>query len=155
MKTLVLGLGNPLLSDDGVGWQVAEQVRLRVTDPDVEVDCLAGGGLSLMERLVGYDRALLIDAMASDQETPGQVSCFDLEQLPDPLRVAGHLSSTHDTSLKTALQLGRQLGLSLPDQVRVIAIASRSVDVFSEVLTPPVAAAVPRAVQYALDTGWL
>ena len=41
MKTLILGLGNPLLGDDGVGWRVAEQVRLHVANPDVEVDCLA------------------------------------------------------------------------------------------------------------------
>ncbi len=153
MKTLVLGLGNPLLSDDGVGWQVAEQVRLLVTNPEVEVDCLAGGGLSLMERLIGYDRVLLVDAMASGQGLPGQVSCFDLEQLPD--RSAGHLCSPHDTSLQTALRLGHQLGLALPAQVRVIAVEASSVDVFSEALTPPVAEAVPIAVQYALDSGWL
>ncbi len=153
MKTLVLGLGNPLLSDDGVGWQVAEQLRLRVTNPEVEVDCLAGGGLSLMERLIGYDRVLLVDAMASGRGVPGQVSCVDLEQLPD--LTAGHISSPHDTSLKNALQLGRDLGLALPDEVRVIAVEASSVDVFSETLTPPVAAAVPVAVQCALDTGWL
>jgi len=152
MKTLILGLGNPLLGDDGVGWRVAEQIRSQVTDPEVEVDCLAGGGLSLMERLIGYDRAILIDAMFAGQAPPGQLSCFDLEQLSDP--TAGHLSSAHETSLKTALQLGLKLGLSLPAEVRVVAIEAQHVYDFSEELSAPVAAAVPTAVQCIVDSGW-
>jgi hydrogenase maturation protease len=153
MKTLILGLGNPLLSDDGVGWIVAEAVRPLVTQPGVEVDCLAGGGLSLMERLVGYDRALLIDALTTAHGVPGSVSCFDLEALPDP--VAGHLSSPHDTSLKAALRLGAQLGLALPQKVLVVAIEAQQVYDFSEELSPPVLAAVPKAVQCIVETGWL
>jgi hydrogenase maturation protease len=149
MKTLIVGLGNPLLSDDGVGWRVAEALRAQMADPEVEVDCLAGGGLSLMERLVGCDRAILIDAITTGRAPQGTVSCFDLEALPDP--VSGHLSSTHDTSLKAALRLGAQLGLALPGQVRVVAIESERVYDFSEELTPPVLAAVPQAVQAVLD----
>ena len=42
-RTLVVGLGNPILGDDGVGWRVAEEVRARLTDPDVTVTCLALG----------------------------------------------------------------------------------------------------------------
>jgi hydrogenase maturation protease len=152
MKTLVLGLGNPLLSDDGVGWRVAEQIRPLVANPAVEVDCLAGGGLNLMERVIGYDRVILIDAISTGQRPPGAVSCFDLAQLPDP--TAGHLSSAHDTSLKTALQLGAKLGLALPDKVMVVAIEAQHVYDFSEELTAPVAAAVPGAVQCIMEMGW-
>ncbi len=152
MKTLVIGLGNPILGDDGVGWRVAEQVRTHVADPGVEVDCLAGGGLSLMERLVGYDQAILVDAISTGQAAPGQVSCFGLDQLLDP--TAGHLSSAHDTSLQTALQLGARLGMPLPGRVMVVAIESQHVYEFSEELTPPVAAAVPEAVRRIVDIGW-
>ncbi len=153
MKTLILGLGNPLLGDDGVGWRVAEEIRPRVTNPEAEVDCLAGGGLSLMERLVGYDRAILIDAMTTGRAPQGTVSCFDLEQLPDP--TASHLSSVHEASLKTALRLGVQLEMPLPQKVIVVAIESEQVYDFSEELTPAVAAAVPKAVQLIVETGWL
>jgi len=59
--TLVVGLGNPILGDDGIGWRVADAVR--AIKPDIEVDCLALGGLSLMERLVGYGRVIIIDSI--------------------------------------------------------------------------------------------
>ena len=153
MKTLILGLGNPLLGDDGVGWKVADQVRQRVASPDTEVDCLAGGGLSLMERLVGYDRAIIVDALTTHHGPVGTVTCFDLEQVPDP--VAGHLSSAHETSLKTALRLGASLGMTLPTRVKVVAIEAQQVYDFSEELSPAVAAAVPEAVRQIVDLGWL
>ena len=54
MNTLVIGLGNPILGDDGVGWVVAEGIaRLTEDRPEIEVDTVALGGLSLMERLTG------------------------------------------------------------------------------------------------------
>jgi hydrogenase maturation protease len=151
MKTLILGLGNPLRGDDGVGWRVAEQVRLeveRVDTPPIEVDCLDQGGLSLMERLIGYDRVVLIDAMTTGQQMPGTVSCFPLEELPDP--AAGHLTSAHDTTLQTALKLGRSMDARLPKTVTVVAVEAQRVYDFMEELSPAVAAAVPHAVQAVL-----
>ncbi|MCC7353463.1 MAG: hydrogenase maturation protease [Anaerolineae bacterium] len=146
---LILGLGNPLLGDDGVGWKVAGAVRARVQEPDVEVDCLAGGGLSLMERLIGYDRAILVDAITSGQGPQGSVYSFPVEALPD--LAAGHLNSPHDTSLQTALRLGRTMGIPLPEQVTIVAVEAESVYDFKEELTSPVAAAVSRATQTVLD----
>ena len=157
MKTLVLGLGNPLLGDDGVGWRVAEEVAKIVNDAPAsslgggptEVDFHAGGGLSLMERLVGYDRVIIIDAMNLGQSPPGSVTCFGLEDLGDPF--AGHLASTHETNLKTALELGRSLDVPLPSDLYIIAIESPHVYDITETLTPLVTEAVPLAVQKVLE----
>lgn len=151
-SVLVLGLGNPLLGDDGVGWRVAEAVREEIARPDcsipdsqlIEIDCHAGGGLSLMERLAGYGHAILVDAIDVRRGPPGSVYCFPLHELPDP--GLGHLGSSHDTSLQTALELGASLGLTLPERIMVVAVESPNVYDFSEQLSPPVAAAVPRAV---------
>lgn len=155
-KTLVIGLGNPLLGDDGVGWHVAEGVREAFSPPiscdsapSIEVDCHVGGGLSLMERLVGYDRAIVIDALSTGQRPVGSVICFPLEALPHPN--VGHLTSAHETNLWTALQVGRTMGAHLPAQVMVVAVESPYVYEFSEELTPPVAAAVPQAVRKVLE----
>ena len=61
---MVIGLGNPILGDDGVGWRVAEEIaRNTINQPDVEVDCASLGGLSLMERLTGYERVILVDSI--------------------------------------------------------------------------------------------
>ncbi len=149
--TLVIGLGNPLLGDDGVGWRVAEACAARLSGmPQIQVDCHAGGGLSLMERMVGFDRAIVVDAINLGQGPTGTVSCFPLEELPKV--GAGHLASAHETNLALALQTGKMMGAHLPNDVIIVAIESPHVYEFSESLTPPVADAVPLAVQRVLDT---
>lgn len=141
-KTLVVGLGNPILGDDGVGWRVAEQVQ--AARPWLEVDCLSLGGLSLMERLIGYQRAIIVDAIQTEHGRAGTVFILPLSALPD--RSAGHTTAAHDTSLHTALRLGRQMGAALPDDITIVAVEAERVYDFSEALSPAVAAAVPLAV---------
>lgn len=167
MKTIVVGLGNPILGDDGIGWKVAEEVRKQLllldaalvtrpgrrkrAGPDyTDVEFLSLGGISLMEYLIGYDRAVLIDAMDSDQET-GSIVVARLSELPDYSTL--HTTSVHDTSLQNALRLGRGMGASLPEEeeVVVVGIATSHVYDFSEELTPPVAKAIPTAMKIVMD----
>ncbi len=163
LKTLVLGLGNPILGDDGVGWRVVEACQkafstsasasdadssssaLIFPDQAVEFDCLGSGGLSLMERLIGYDRAILVDAMQTGSTDPGSVCCCELSDLADPH--LGHSASPHDATLKTAIALGRSLGASLPSPIWVVTIEAREVFEFTPELSPLVAQAVKPAVQ--------
>lgn len=148
-KTLVIGLGNPILGDDGVGWKIAEALSSVIPNPSVvEVDTAALGGLSLMERLLGYDRVVLVDSMETGGSPVGSVRIFPLASLPDPM--AGHSSSAHDTSLITALKTAESIGAHTPKQVDVVAVEAHDVYDFSEELSPPVAAAVPEAVQVVL-----
>jgi hydrogenase maturation protease len=166
MKTLVVGLGNPILGDDGVGWNVAEEVKRQLTSPsprlrhpspigrgvggegEVAVEFLSLGGISLMEHLIGYDRAILIDALTSDQEI-GSVIVSRLSEMPD--YSAFHIASPHDTSLQNALKLGRSMGAKLPEDVIVVGIATDHMYDFTENLSPPVAEAVPRALEIVMD----
>ena len=142
---LVIGLGNPILSDDGVGWVVAEQLRAKIKNPKVDFLLLTLGGLRLMERLVGYRHVIIIDAVVTGQHPPGYILQFPLADFPDPS--AGHTTSVHDTSLLNAIRVGREMGLDLPEEIDVIAVESVNIKDFSERLTPHVADAVPRAVQ--------
>jgi hydrogenase maturation protease len=149
-KTLVIGLGNPILGDDGVGWAVAETLQKNGhCSPSIVIETASLGGLSLMERMLGYDRVVLVDSMETGQNPVGSVQTFPLASLSDPM--AGHSASTHDTSLSTALKTAQSLGASIPETVDVVAIEAQNVYDFSEELSPPVAAAVPEAVQKVLD----
>ncbi len=169
MKTLIIGLGNPILGDDGVGWVVAEEVRQKLNRPspdpasppephppgeastgDVEVDFLSLGGLSLMERLTDAERVILVDSIFTGQKPIGTVSQFTLEDLPD--LTAGHSTSAHDTSLRNALKVGRSMQINLPEDrnVIIVAIEAKSVYDFSQELSPAVAGAVPQAVRTVL-----
>ena len=150
MRTIIIGLGNPILSDDGVGWKIAEALTPTVhRPPSTVVETASLGGLSLMERLEGYERAILVDSMQTGLHPIGTVSLFPLSELPNAPE--SHSASAHDTSLMTALETGRRMGLALPDEVMVVAIEARTVHDFSEELSPEVADAVPRAVQAVMS----
>ena len=153
-KILVVGLGNPILGDDGVGWRVAEAVGDSIPasngrTQDIEIECFALGGLSLMEHLVGYEKAIIIDSIQTRDGEPGQVYCLSLDDLPD--FSTGHTTAAHDTSLQTAMRLGRTMGVDLPEEVALVGIEAKHVYDFSEELSPSVAAAVPEAVRAVLE----
>lgn len=143
-STLVVGLGNPILGDDGIGWEVARQLSEGILPPEVEVDSVALGGISLMERLVGYQRAIIVDAMNSGQFVVGSVQVFSLDALPKPL--TGHLASAHDASLQEALQLGKDAGAILPEEIIIVAIETPYVYDFSDELSIEAREAVQMAV---------
>jgi len=152
MKTLVIGLGNPILGDDGVGWRVVEEIARKTNNrSEVDVDCVSLGGLSLMERLTGCERVILVDSIFTGKKPIGTISQFALRDLPDP--TAGHSASAHDTSLHNALNLGRSMDIPLPndEDVLIVAIEAENVYDFSETLSPPVEAAIPLAVGAVLQ----
>jgi hydrogenase maturation protease len=152
MKTLVIGLGNPILGDDGVGWRVAEEIARRTPNqPDIEVDYVSLGGLSLMERLTGYERVILVDSMFTGKNPVGTVSQFVLSDIPD--LTTGHSASAHDTSLHNALKVGRNMDIPLPrdEDVLFVAIEAENVYDFSDTLSPPVEAAVNQAAGAVLQ----
>ena len=152
MKTIIVGLGNPILGDDGVGWKIAEEVREQLNSlptplqkgegSEVDVEFLSLGGISLMEHLIGYERAILVDAVSSDQEN-GSIIVSNLDEMPD--YSAFHITSAHDTSLQNALKLGRSMGAKLPKDVIIVGIATDQIYDFSDTLSLPVARAVSKA----------
>jgi hydrogenase maturation protease len=152
MKQLVIGLGNPILGDDGVGFRVAAQVERRLPGrlrPFVDITEAAVGGLRLAEMMTGYDRVVLIDALVAGDE-PGTLhewSSADLAERTPPQ----HVICAHDTTLSTALDLHRTLGLHEPLEVRILAVDIDPVNTFSESLSSPVEAAVPRLADRVLD----
>jgi hydrogenase maturation protease len=148
-RGLVLGLGNPILTDDGVGIHVARAVADHTPSTGaVTVAEASVGGLRLLDVLAGYDWAVIVDAVLTGGR-PGDVTQLQ----PGDLRASLHSGSTHDLSLPGALALGRQIGMALPADERIVLVAVEAEDVltFGESCTPAVAAAVPRAARVVQD----
>lgn len=146
MKTLILGLGNPILGDDSAGLKVAELVRRRmVPDPSIEVSEDYSGGLRLMERMIGYDQVIIVDAICTGAFPPGSMLYLKPDDIPTQ-----HTTSTHDINLPTALQLAATLNLKMPERIRIIAIEAENVLDFSEQCSPAVTRALPRAADAIL-----
>ncbi len=146
LKILVLGLGNPILTDDAVGIIVAEEVRRRLDREDVVVDQASVGGLGLLELVLGYDRVIIVDAIQTEAGQPGQIHRLTPDQFRGNLRAA----STHDVTLATALELGRRLHKDVPKEIVILAVEAADTETFGEELTPAVAAAVPEVVELTL-----
>jgi len=156
LDTIIVGLGNPILGDDGIGWRIAEEVNYKLKNlPDninwlpfqngIDVVCISSGGLSLMEQLIGYRNAVIIDAIDNHQHPVGFVSCFPLEEIEEPF--TGHTSAIHDTSLKTAIALGKTLGAKLPDNIMIVAVQASIEYIFSERLSEAVEEAIDSAIE--------
>ena len=140
--TVIIGMGNPLLSDDGVGIAVARAVAERLGQSmNLTVTELHTGGIRLMEVMSGFRRAVVVDAMLSGA-LPGTLQRFD----QNDFITTKNTFSSHDTDFATAYCLGRMAGLSLPDQVSFWGIEARECDFFSERFTDEVAASIPMAV---------
>jgi len=149
MKTLVIGLGNPLLRDDSVGLRVVQQLRpLLNSYSDIEILEDYWGGLRLMERMVGFDRAIIIDAICTGAE-PGTIHLLSPDDIPTQ-----HSASAHDVNLPTALQLGRISGAHLPDNEAILLVGVEAADIRTfddERLTPEVEAGISLAVEAVLS----
>jgi hydrogenase maturation protease len=142
-RTIVIGLGNPILRDDSVGLRVVRALRSYLEGhPDVEVAEDSHGGLRLMERLIGFRRAIVVDAIVSGAR-PGTLHVLTVEG-PATQRSA----SAHDVDLPTALAVGRKAGAQLPESENILLLAIEAEDVlnFGEQLSPAVEATIPQAV---------
>jgi hydrogenase maturation protease len=141
-KILVLGLGNPILSDDGAGPAVARELESRLDPQDATVIQASLGGLNLLDLLVGYDRVIIIDAIKTEGGRAGQIYRLD----PAAFTTTRYTASPHDVNLVTALELGKKLGLAMPSKIDIFAIEVADTERFSEECTPNVAAAIPICV---------
>ena len=142
MKTLILGLGNPILSDDSVGFRVIQGLRAEFSRPGLTLMESSASGLGLLDLITGYDKVIIIDAIKTESGQAGKIYRLSAENLSD----TRHLTSPHDINLATALELGKKLGIALPQQIIIFAIEVVDVTTFSEKCTPEVEKAIPLAV---------
>lgn len=143
MRTLVLGVGNPILSDDGVGVHIARMLKERKIK-GVTVEELAASGLELLDEVRGYDKVIIIDAIQTKGGRPGDLHILDEKDFER----AVHGSSPHGINIATALALGRKLvPHEMPRQVVFFAIEAEDLVNVSEKLTRKVAAAIPGIIK--------
>lgn len=143
MKTLILGLGNPFLSDDGVGIRVAGELKCQIIQPEVTVMEGSIAGLTLLDLLADYDRAIIIDAIQTVGGKAGQIYRFT----PGEFQATRHDTSPHGIDFATALELGKRLGIAMPREVIIFGIEVSDVSTFGEGFTSEVGQAIPVCVE--------
>jgi hydrogenase maturation protease len=142
-KTLLLGLGNPILKDDSVGLRVVKDLGRRVSRNEVHVMESSFANIDLLEIIGPYNRLIIVDSIKTRGGRPGELYHMGLEDLRSTL----HLSYPHDINLATALELGRQLRMDIPKEIQIYAIEVEDNQTFSETCSPLVEEAIPKIVE--------
>ena len=141
-KTVILGLGNTILTDDGVGIFVVREVGKRLREPNVVVKEASLGGLELLELIKGFDHLVLIDAMQTGKYEVGTLIKLRAEDMK-----GGSAMSRHQVSFSDALELGRRLNMDLPEKIDIYGIEVMDIFTLGESCTPEVGARIPAIVE--------
>ena len=132
MKTVILALGNPILSDDAVGWEVADRLANQLDN--VEIIKSSAATMDIIPHLADCDRLLVIDAVKFGTAPPGSLHRLNLEDLADTV----YLSSPHDINFATAFKLAEKWGYHIPPDIRIYAIEVIELNKFAQGCTPEV-----------------
>jgi hydrogenase maturation protease len=135
--TIVLGLGNDLVADDAVGVLAARALKAELAGRADVVET-SMHGLALLDFFLGYDRAILLDAIQTRQRPPGSVVEIPASEL-DPVIAP----SPHFAGLPEMLALARQLQLEFPKEFRIFAVEVADPHTLGGPMTPAVRDAIP------------
>ena len=146
MRTLVLGIGSPIMCDDAIGLRVLQELAtMKLEGVDLEEACASG--LDLIEVMIDYDRVIIVDAIIDSGHPPGTVMELGVEAFADSV----HGSNPHEANIATTIELGRRLEPErFPSEFRFVAVEANDVGTLSEQMTPEVEAALPEAVKTIL-----
>ena len=141
MNTLILGMGNPILTDDGVGIRIAQ--RLKEENAKLKVIETSEAGITLLDLIAGYDKLIIIDSIKTEKGKPGDLYKLELEDL----KPSKDFSSSHGIGIATAFELGQRLGYRLPKFVSIYAVEIKDNTTFGEKCTEEVEQRIPFIVK--------
>lgn len=132
-RFLILGIGNEILTDDGIGPKIVNVLSKKFEGMGADFLTCSLGGLDVLELIKDYEAVVLIDAIRTKGGIPGDVYLFE----PSDFKETLHLSNLHDIDFLTALKLGEQLNMNVPSWVRIVAVEIIEDLVFSNEFTEP------------------
>jgi len=148
VRTLVLGIGNPILGDDGVGFHIARELAKEIKDKNIDVKDTSADGLNLLELIMGYDKLIVIDAIMTEDEKVGEIYRLKPEGAGKPARST---VSPHHLNLATTIEIGKGLfAEQMPEEIIVFGIGTQQVATVTEEMTAKVKEAIPQVISLVL-----
>jgi hydrogenase maturation protease len=141
-RLLLLGLGNDILTDDAVGLHVVHELQRDLAGhPAIDFRETTEMGLALLDFITGYRAVAIVDSIQTGKEAPGF-----LHELNDAVFNQMTGRTPHFVGVSETIALGQQLGLAMPEQVRIFAIEVEDPFTLGTALTPALQAALPAIV---------
>jgi hydrogenase maturation protease len=151
MKIVVVGLGNPILTDDAAGIRISEILREKIKHniPEsvtVEIFQDEVGGWDIIDLAEGRDVLILVDAMMDRALKPGELKWY-----PDGAFSSIRLSGIHSMDVFTALEFAKKHRVKVPEKVLVLGVGVNDIHTFSEQCTPEVEAVIEKGADEILQ----
>jgi hydrogenase maturation protease len=142
-KILVLGMGNDILTDDGIGIKLTRLLEENYPLSNIIYDTLSLGGLEIIEYIKDFKTVIILDAIKTLDGVPGTVYSF----VPEDFKETTHLSNIHDISFLTSLKLAEKLDIQVPQNIHIIAVEIVEDMVFSSDFTPQIQERYPQIIK--------
>lgn len=141
-RAVCIGLGNTILSDDGIGIYVLRAIKKKARSTAIDFIEASAGGLDLLDYMTGYDFAVIIDAVRTGRHKPGTVLKIPAQDLP-----GGSSLTRHQVSLAEALALAGTIGMPVPENILIYGIEVEDIETFSETCSPALVKRLPHIVR--------
>jgi hydrogenase maturation protease len=141
-KTLIIGLGNTILSDDGVGIYIVRELEKVLDNSDIITQEASMGGLELIDIIADYKKVILIDSILSDHESIGSLIELDLDDVK-----GGSAWTRHQVSLKEAITLARKLKMNITSDITIYGVVVKDISTFNEDCTPEIKSSLPAIIE--------
>jgi hydrogenase maturation protease len=143
LKTVIIGLGNPVLTDDGVGIHVARLLKASLPSGlGVTVHLASPDGKQLADAMAGFEKVILVDALLTGQNPPGTVVHLSAEDLQQ----SANATPVHDRDFRTVLDLATSNGAKTAQVVEAWGVEIGDATNFGAYPSPAVRAAVPHII---------
>jgi hydrogenase maturation protease len=142
---ILVGLGNPIMADDNIGLVVCRRVHGVLPGYDMDLAC--GAGLHVMDAILGYRRAVIIDSMVTGDFPAGTVVEVDGRSGFETRR-AGH---SHGLGFFEAIEVARACNALLPEEIIVYGIEVKDPFSIGETMSEDVLAKVDEIVEFIVD----
>ncbi len=139
----MLGIGNDILRDDGIGPRLVMDLEKREFPENVKFMTISLGGLETLELIKDFDRVIILDAIKTGTGKPGDIHRYSPADFKETL----HLSNLHDINFLTSLELAKRLGIKIPEEIRIIAVEIVEDMEFGAEFTPELARRYPSILE--------
>jgi hydrogenase maturation protease len=146
-KILIYGIGNPYRCDDAAGIIIAEELRKRISMPNITIRSGSIDGLSMLEEIVGFDKVVFIDSIKTKNGKPGDIYKINLNQSETNPPIA----PTHGIDFVRAIKMGKKFDCKIPEKIVIFAIEIEDNTSFSQECTNEVKTSIPEVVEKILS----
>ena len=139
LKTIIVGLGNPLFRDDNAGIYIIRKLASYISRPDISFIEAYASGLDILDMIAEYEKAIIIDAVQTNRGKAGQIHKIS----PETVQTTRNMFTSHSLDLLGAIELGKRLGQPLPRDIVIFGIEVRDISIPDGKLTPEIEDAIP------------